>query len=103
MYKIFENVLNSSKIDKPFIAISSAWFAYTVQSLISINQIGLAIWGWLLTGAVIAFEISTPNRILDKHLKHISLLEGNIQVKYQKSFRHPHLPETCHILMQSLP
>jgi hypothetical protein len=30
-----------------------------VQALISINQIGLAIWGWLLTGAVISYEIST--------------------------------------------
>jgi hypothetical protein len=30
-----------------------------VQSLISINQIGLAIWGWLLTGALIAYEFAT--------------------------------------------
>jgi hypothetical protein len=30
-----------------------------VQSLISINQIGLAIWGWLLGGALIAYERTT--------------------------------------------
>lgn len=56
MYKIFKNVLNSSKIDKPFIAISSAWFAYTVQSLISINQIGIAIWGWVFSGLIIGYQ-----------------------------------------------
>jgi hypothetical protein len=30
-----------------------------VQSLISINQIGLAVWGWLLTGAIISYEVAT--------------------------------------------
>jgi hypothetical protein len=30
-----------------------------VQSVISINQVGLAIWGWLLTGALVAYEYST--------------------------------------------
>jgi hypothetical protein len=38
-----------------------AWICYQVQALISINQIGLAIWGWLLSGAVIAYEITTRN------------------------------------------
>jgi hypothetical protein len=40
-----------------------------VQALISINQIGLAIWGWLLTGAVIAYEISTREVLAIKPLK----------------------------------
>jgi hypothetical protein len=34
----------------------SGWAGYQLQSIISINQIGLAIWGWLLSGAVIAYE-----------------------------------------------
>jgi tetratricopeptide (TPR) repeat protein len=32
-----------------------AWIGYQLQSIISINQIGLAVWGWLLTGALIAY------------------------------------------------
>ena len=44
--------------DWVFVGLSVAWICYQVQALISINQIGLAIWGWLLTGAVIAYEIS---------------------------------------------
>jgi hypothetical protein len=36
-----------------------AWICYQVQALISINQIGLAIWGWVTGGALIAYERST--------------------------------------------
>lgn len=35
------------------IATFSAWCAYQVQSLVSINQISVGIWGWILTGLVI--------------------------------------------------
>ena len=37
----------------------AAWACYQVQSLISINQVGLALWGWILTGALIAYERTT--------------------------------------------
>ena len=33
-----------------------------MQSIISINQIGLAVWGWLFSGALIGYEISTRAR-----------------------------------------
>jgi hypothetical protein len=42
-----------------FIGLSVAWVCYQVQSLISINQIGLATWGWLLGGVLIAYEKAT--------------------------------------------
>jgi O-antigen ligase len=42
--------------DGVFVAIAVVWVCYQVQALISINQIGLAIWGWVLTGALISFE-----------------------------------------------
>ncbi len=34
-----------------------SWLAYLVQSVISINQLGLAIWGWVLGGAIIGYDI----------------------------------------------
>ena len=53
-------VLRRSKSYNPtFVAMVAAWTCYEVQSLISINQIGLAIWGWLLTGALISYEVAT--------------------------------------------
>jgi O-antigen ligase len=45
--------------DAVFIAMAAAWICYQTQSLISINQVGLALWGWVLTGALIAYERAT--------------------------------------------
>jgi tetratricopeptide (TPR) repeat protein len=42
--------------DPLFTSLSAAWLGYQLQSVISINQLGLAIWGWLLSGALIAFD-----------------------------------------------
>lgn len=52
-------VKRSRSYEPTFVAMTAAWACYQVQSLISINQIGLAIWGWLLTSALIAYEYST--------------------------------------------
>lgn len=48
-----------TKYDGVFTTIAVAWIGYQVQSLISINQIGLAIWGWALGGALIGYERMT--------------------------------------------
>jgi hypothetical protein len=42
----------------------SAWFAFTLQSLISIDQIGVSIWGWVIFGLI----ISNVQRNLDGDL-----------------------------------
>jgi hypothetical protein len=54
----------------PILAVLFAtWFGYQIQSIISINQIGLAIWGWVLTGAAISYEritrIQDNGQVLD--------------------------------------
>jgi hypothetical protein len=56
---IVKFVKRSSKFDPVHGAISAAWFAYQIQSFLSINQIGLAIWGWALTGLLFGYEINT--------------------------------------------
>jgi O-antigen ligase len=38
--------------------IFSAWIAFHAQSLVSIDNIGIAIWGWLLGGAIIGISTS---------------------------------------------
>ncbi len=42
--------------DPVFTGMVVIWVGYQAQSLISINQIGLAIWGWVLTAALIAYS-----------------------------------------------
>ena len=51
--------VRQKEFDWVFVSISGIWLAYHLQSVISINQIGLAIWGWLLTGALVAYERMT--------------------------------------------
>jgi tetratricopeptide (TPR) repeat protein len=40
--------------------IFAAWIAYQAQSIISIDNIGIAIWGYVLGGAVVGLSILVP-------------------------------------------
>jgi O-antigen ligase len=56
--------------DPIFVALLTAWLGYEVQSVISINQIGLAIWGWVLGGSLIAYErTSRPHESIEKPVR----------------------------------
>jgi hypothetical protein len=56
---IIKVTLRNRKYDAVFVTLTTAWLCYQLQSIISINQIGLAVWGWLLGGALISYEIAT--------------------------------------------
>ena len=56
--------------DATFIALAGAWLCYQLQSVISINQVGLAVWGWLLGGALIAYERTT--RVSSTQEQHVA-------------------------------
>ncbi len=59
VWAIVRVTLRNRAYDGTFVALATTWLAYQLQSIISINQIGLAIWGWLLIGVLIAYEYST--------------------------------------------
>jgi len=61
IYAIIKVLKRKSEFDVYFVAIVAAWVAYQAQSLISINQLGLGVWGWSLTGLLIGYEINTRN------------------------------------------
>lgn len=52
---IFKGIKLVSKYDPIFVALSGSWVCYQLQSFISINQIGLTVWGWVLTGSLIGY------------------------------------------------
>jgi O-antigen ligase len=59
LWAILKVTLRSKAYDGTFVALATTWLAYQLQSIISINQIGLAIWGWVLVGTLVAYEYST--------------------------------------------
>ena len=59
VWAILKVTIRQRSYDGIFVALATTWLAYQLQSIISINQIGLAIWGWVLVGALVAYEYST--------------------------------------------
>lgn len=59
IWAIVRVTLRNRAYDGTFVALATTWLAYQLQSIISINQMGLAIWGWLLIGVLVAYEYST--------------------------------------------
>jgi O-antigen ligase len=51
----------STAFNPAFAGLFGGWVAFQAQSIISINQIGLAMWGWVLSGLIIGYEINTRN------------------------------------------
>jgi len=70
--------LKNQKFDFTFVVLTSTWICYQLQSVISINQVGLAIWGWVSSAAIIAY---TRNHF-DK-----GILDGKINGSNSKKIR----------------
>jgi O-antigen ligase len=58
--KVFKR---SQGFNAGFVGLVAGWVAFQAQSIISINQIGLALWGWVLSGLIIGYEINTRGEI----------------------------------------
>jgi O-antigen ligase len=54
----------STGFDPAFAGLVAGWVAFQAQSIISINQIGLALWGWVFSGLIIGYEINTRNAVV---------------------------------------
>ena len=67
---IFKFVVRNKRFDFTFVTLVGAWSCYQLQSVISINQVGLAMWGWVTAGLIIAYanigEVSVQRRDLIK-------------------------------------
>jgi hypothetical protein len=54
-------IKRSKAFNAGFVGLVAGWVAFQAQSIVSINQIGLALWGWVLSGLIIGYEIKTRN------------------------------------------
>lgn len=53
---IVRHTLRKREFDFVFVSLVGAWICFQLQSLISINQIGLAVWGWVLGAGIVSYE-----------------------------------------------
>lgn len=67
-----KSILNLVRIHKKYdlitVVLVSTWLGYHAQSIVSINQIGLAVWGWAVTGLLIAYEKVSKRENVAKEL-----------------------------------
>lgn len=54
-------IKREQRFNPSFVGLFAGWVGFQAQSIISINQIGLAIWGWVLSGLIIGYEFNTRN------------------------------------------
>jgi O-antigen ligase len=79
-YSAIKVIRRSTGFDVGFAAVLGAWVAYLAQSLISINQLGLAVWGWVLMGAIIGYEINTGEKIEVKSAKTVKSAYSTVAI-----------------------
>ena len=63
-------------------AFFSAWLAFQAQSIVSIDNIGLTIWGWILSGIIIGLYLQTR----DNQNKENFLIEDKIKKVNKENF-----------------
>ena len=56
----YSYVKMSRKFDPIFLSLFIPWLGYQLQSIVSINQLGLAVWAWVLGGAIVGYIRSRP-------------------------------------------
>ena len=69
----------ANEFDVVFTTIVAAWVAYQAQSFISINQLGLGVWGWSLSGLIIGYELNTRNEDLVGENKAGRMAKNSVQ------------------------
>lgn len=52
------------------ISLIAVYGCYLLQSLISINQLGLAVWGWVVSGLIIGLNVSEKRIVKNESAKH---------------------------------
>jgi O-antigen ligase len=61
-------IRNNSGNNRLLVAsVFSAWLAFQAQSVISIDNIGISVWGWVLGGTLVGFSISESNTQVSHH------------------------------------
>ena len=86
LVSIYKISMREKKYDPLTVALIIGWICYQTQSIISINQIGLAIWGWVFSGAIIALERLTRTETDSENISNKVTLAKSKQKKNISNF-----------------
>jgi hypothetical protein len=84
IFHIYRGLNCFKKYDLTFVTLTATWICYFAQSIISINQIGLAIWGWILSGLVIGYVRSQSNNNVGEISPPQKTGQGKVRVAKKK-------------------
>jgi O-antigen ligase len=87
-YSIIWTSFKIKEYNPVFVGIVVLWVGYQAQSIISINQLGLAVWGWLINGLAIAFKM---NLVLNEREKFNSKMESKNRKNINRDVFSPQL------------
>ena len=71
---------NPSDTAKPLLGLFSVWVAFQLQSLISLDQLGLSIWGWVLGAAIIGLSFDGATSVAPPAVKAPKKIEKTKEV-----------------------
>ena len=54
-----KTIIKSKQLDSTFLTLFGLWLAFNFQSLISVNVIGLSIWGFIVSGALLGYTVES--------------------------------------------
>jgi hypothetical protein len=80
-------IRRESTFNPYIIGAIGAWIAYQAQSVISLNQLGLAVWGWILSGLIIGYDISSRETLVDSNsqLRPVGKIASNVATRKHNS------------------
>jgi O-antigen ligase len=75
--KAFKNPTDTAK---PLLGLFAVWVAFQLQSLISLDQLGLSIWGWVLGAAIIGLSFDGETAVIPVAVKGPKKIERTKEV-----------------------
>ena len=102
-YSILSGLKKGQAKDPFFMAIAMSWLAYQVQASVSINQIGVGVWGWILGGAILGYsKISEPKEVHEVQRNRVKRAKAEARTRRGSPNTPPPLPVITSALLLSL-
>jgi O-antigen ligase len=98
LYSITKGFKKGFARDPIFLALSMAWLAYQVQASVSINQIGVGVWGWILGGSLLGYSTLSQE---DYNLRILKGGKNNSKEKFRLNRGLPNTPPPLPLIVST--